>query len=909
MPHACSLPGQFSRYFRSPFLHCLVLLSTPEQQSAALSASRIYLCQKSHMDNRTYTCDAVSATMSVEKNNPEVQETTITKLSSNDRISRPDTAVAIKLEKVSLGWLKDKAPLPTDINLSIKRGTSNFIVGPSGVGKSTLLYALLGECPILEGTIATTVTDIAWFVHCCDLQEDLNSLTVGDQTRIGSKGTALSDGQKQRIALARALYSRKEVILLDDPFSGLDVTTENNIIRRCFGKTGIFSHWGTTIVIATHSSRLLPLADQIFALDSKGSISERGTYQELIGAEGYLHRTHGHRQHPLEQKLTSYSDEVDPKRASGSPNALHDTQKPESTPQAAKEKTTSDTSAHRFYIKAIGLSPMMTFLALETVWGFLSVFPVEWLKWWAEDSTSHGNNNLGLCIGVYAALQVAALACSALATPVSGCTILCSRGPYARAPLHLFAKQDSGETLTRFSQDIQMVDLNLPSQILTLTQNLFTCIAQAGLIGSGVGWVAVSYPALIAILFVIQRLYLGTAKQMRLLDLSEKAPVYSQYLDTLGGLPTIRAFVWQDRFRKANYDLVAKAQKPWYSLLIIQRWLLLVLDLVTTALTVLIVSFAVKLRSSIGTAGFAVALVQMITLSNYLNQLVNTYTMLETTLGAIARIKKFENNIVAMPGNTSSDSGKQPPPSWPEKGEVILEQVSASYNDIVEGSNRLALDGVTIHIRPGQKIGICGRTGSGKSSTVLTLFRLLELSSGRILVDGLDIATLNQEIVRSRLNGLGQDPYFLAGSVRLNLDSYQELMSNDHSNDKELIRALDAVKLWSLIQQNGGLDADLKKESLSHGQRQLFCIARAILRPGKIVVLDEIISNVDPEMEKLIQTIIISEFSNRTIIMVTYRLNTIVNYDRVAVMADGKCVEFDDPKVLLEREDLYLASF
>jgi ABC-type multidrug transport system fused ATPase/permease subunit len=228
------------------------------------------------------------------------------------------------------------------------------------------------------------------------------------------------------------------------------------------------------------------------------------------------------------------------------------------------------------------------------------------------------------------------------------------------------------------------------------------------------------------------------------------------------------------------------------------RWILLVLDLVTTALTVLIVGIAVKLRSSIGTAGVAVALVQIITLSNYSNQLVNTYTMLETTLGAIARIKKFENNIVAMPGNTSSDSGKQPPPSWPEKGEVILEQDSA-YNDIVEGSNRLALDGVTIHIHPGQNIGICGRTGSGKSSTVLTLFRLLELSSGRILVDGQDLATLNQEIVRSRLNGLGQDPYFLDGSVRLNLDPYQELMSNGHFNDKELIRALDAVKLWPLI--------------------------------------------------------------------------------------------------------------
>jgi ABC-type multidrug transport system fused ATPase/permease subunit len=894
-------PLDVSRLFTS--LSILSLLSQPlftlfgslvNSRAAIGCFERIedYLCQDSHIDNRTCPCDAVSVSTSVEENSSVPQQTTVTKHDVDDQNLQPDSLLVIQLDKVSLGWSKDKDPLLTDINLSIKKGTSNFIVGPSGAGKTTLLYALLGECPIIDGTIVITVTDIAWceqtpwlvnqtirdnilsgsaldetllstIIHCCDLRDDLDSLPAGDQTRIGSKGTALSGGQKQRIALARALYSRKDVILLDDPFSGLDVTTENNIIRRCFGNNGLVSRWGTTVVIATHSSRLLPLADQIFVLDSKGSVSERGTYQELIRAEGYLHKTHGHRLPSLEQGSNTDSNidvpteksqwqmNTSKKRASETPNTHHNTPKTESKPRAAKEKTISDSSVYRFYIKAIGVTPLMAFLALEAVWAFLSVFPVEWLKWWAEDSTSHGNKHLGLYLGVYAALQVAALASSALATWFAFSFMARKSGlslhstllkATLSAPLSLFAKRDSGEILARFSQDIQMVDMNLPLQILTLTQNLFTCIAQAGLIGSGVGWVAVSYPALIAVLFVIQKFYLGTAKQMRLLDLSEKAPVYTQFLDTLGGLPTIRAFKWQARFRRTNYDLVTNSQKPWYSLLIIQRWLLLVLDLVTAALTVLIVGIAVKLRSSIRLAGVAVALVQIITLSNYLNQLVNTYTMLETTLGAIARIKKFESDVVAMPGNTTSDHGNQPPPSWPDKGEVILEQVSASYDDNPEDSDRPALDGVTIHIQPGQKIGICGRTGSGKSSIVLTLFRLLKLTSGRILVDGQSLAMLNQETVRSRLNGLGQDPYFLAGSVRLNLDPYQDLTESDHSNDKRLIWALETVQLWSLIEQNGGLDVELKKESLSHGQRQLFCIARALLRPGKVVVLDEITS-------------------------------------------------------------------
>ncbi|KAJ5972718.1 multidrug resistance protein [Penicillium vulpinum] len=947
-----SRPLDVSRLFTS--LSILSLLAQPlftlfgsivNSRTAIGCFERIedYLCQDSHLDSRTH--DAVST--SAVKRSEGMQPTTAIKLEANDQYLSSDSLVVFQLEKASIGWFKSKDALLANISLSIKKGTSNFIVGPSGVGKSTLLYALLGECPVLDGTILTTSADIAWceqtpwlvnqtirdniisgsaideklfstVIHCCDLRDDLESLPAGDQTKIGSKGTALSGGQKQRIALARAIYSRKDVILLDDPFSGLDITTESNIIRRCFGTNGLFTRWGTTVVIATHSSRLLPLGDQIFVLDPNGSISDRGSYQELAIADGYLNKTHGHRL----PKQTKESNEIhvlikksveqmntSKKRASDTPNKFHDTPKAES-PQYAEKNIMSNSSVYGFYIKAIGVAPLMVFLALEVLWAFLSVFPVQWLKWWAEDNTTHGNKHLGLYLGVYAVLQVAALASSAIATwfafsfmaRKSGLSLHSSLlKATLSAPLNLFSKLDSGEILTRFSQDIQMIDMNLPLQLLTLTQNLFTCIAQAALIGSGVGWVAVSYPALIAVLFVIQRFYLRTAKQMRLLDLSEKAPVYSQYLDTLGGLPTIRAFKWQARFRKTSYDLVNNAQKPWYSLLIIQRWLLLVLDLVTAALTVLIVGIAVKLRLSIGTGGVAVALVQIITLSNYLNQLVNTYTMLETTLGAIARIKKFENDIVALPGATFNGHGNQPPSSWPDKGEVTLEKVSASYNS--GDSHRPALDDITIHIRPGQKIGICGRTGSGKSSILLTLFQLLKLSSGRILMDGQDLAMLDQETVRSRLNGLSQDPYFLAGSVRLNLDPYKNPTGSDESNDERLIRALDTVQLWSLIEQNGGLDAELKMESLSHGQRQLFCIVRALLRPGKVVVLDEITSSVDLAMDKLIQSIITSEFADRTVIVIAHRLNTIVDCDRVAVMADGKCVEFDDPKVLLARKN------
>lgn len=349
--------------------------------------------------------------------------------------------------------------------------------------------------PCFQRSFTTAISGTTWTVF-----------PAGDQTRIGSKGTAFSGGQKQRIALARALCSRKDFILLDDPFSGLNVTTKNNIIRRCFGKNRLFSRWDITVVMVTHSSRLLPLADQIFVLDSNRTIGERGTYQKLITAEGYLYKTHGHRLPSLEQGSDTHSDEINvpteksqaqmnigKKGASGTPNTHPDTHpnthqntpKTESTSRAANEKTTSDTSVYRFYIKSIRVTSLMTFLALEAVWAFLSVLPVEWLKWWAEDST-HGNKHLGLYLGVYATLQVTALTSPALATWFAFSFIARKSGlslhstllkATLSAPLSLFAKQDSGEILTRFSQDIQMVDMNLPLQILTLTQNLFTCIA------------------------------------------------------------------------------------------------------------------------------------------------------------------------------------------------------------------------------------------------------------------------------------------------------------------------------------------------------------------------------------------------------------------------------------------------
>uniref|UniRef100_A0A093V8Q9 Multidrug resistance-associated protein 1 n=1 Tax=Talaromyces marneffei PM1 TaxID=1077442 RepID=A0A093V8Q9_TALMA len=829
-----------SRLFTS--LSILSLLSQPlftlfgslNNSRAALGCfERIeeYLCQESHVDYRKYReCGPESSssdlkgaqTVQVKNSNTEesMKDDFKTELSASD--------VVFEIEAASFGWADAQKPIICDISMIIERKTLSLIVGPSGAGKSTLLKGLLGECSKINGTVYSSAAEIAWcdqtpwlvndticenilagsamddtlystVIHCCDLRTDLDTLPAGDQTKVGSKGISLSGGQKQRIALARALYSRKKVMILDEPFSGLDATTEKHIIQRCLGPNGLLQRWETTIILVTHSLRVLPLANQIFVIDENGSISERGSYQSLVTAGGYIEHIHGERIHQLLQQANQEEDDVDESvipsavqenNTKGDSNLNGQSMQKLTTPKDTPD--ISDASVYRFYIDAIGFWVTVIFLLLEAVWAFLSVFPVQWLKWWAEDNNMHPNKHLGLYLGVYATLQVTALGSSALVTWFTFSFVARKSGiqlhkvlldAMLSSPLSLFSKSDSGQILTRFSQDIQMVDMNLPLQLLTMAQNLFVCVAQAGLIGSGVGWIAVSYPALIAVLVVIQRFYLKTAKQMRLLDLSEKAPVYSQYLDALGGLLTIRAFKWQTRFR----------------------------------------------------------------------------------------------NAFSLPGGTHDDKGEQPPLNWPDKGELILEDVQASY----EEKGQLALNRVSMHILPGQKIGICGRTGSGKSSSLLALFRLLEVVSGRILLDGLDLASVNQETVRSRLNGLSQEPYFLTGSVRLNVDPYKAI-----NDDEPLIRVLEAVQLWKVFKDQGGLDAELKKESLSHGQRQLFCLARALLRPGKVVVLDEITSSVDQATDKVMQNIISQEFSGKTVLLITHRLHLIMDFDRVAVMAD-----------------------
>jgi ATP-binding cassette subfamily C (CFTR/MRP) protein 1 len=457
------------------------------------------------------------------------------------------------------------------------------------------------------------------------------------------------------------------------------------------------------------------------------------------------------------------------------------------------------------------------------------------------------------------------------------------------APMSFFSKTSTGSITTRFSQDIQLIDGQLPLAVMCVVSNLFICIAQALLIASATFYVALCFPVLIAVFYVIQKYYLRTSRQLRLLDLEEKAPVYTQFIESLGGLTTIRAFAWQAQSIDHNNQLVDHSQRPFYLLFMIQRWLTLVLDLITTALAILVVGVAVKLRGDIS-AGFAgVSLTQLISFAGYMKLTVLFWTQLETSIGAVSRIKQLTASTEDE--NFPTRSCEEPPASWPQSGELNITNVSASYD------SSLALSHITLSISPGEHIGICGRTGSGKSSLLHVLTGLLPLDSGTITIDGISTDSVPLATLRTRLNAIPQDSLLLPHTTtRRNLDP------NSTSPISALEAVLEKVGLTPAIARSGGLDAPLSEDALSHGEKQLFSLARALLRPSKIVLLDEVAGGVDRDTEVKVRDLFKEEFKGRTVVSVVHRLEMIRDFDRVVVMDEGKIMEVGEPGELLSRE-------
>ncbi|POR31166.1 ABC transporter C family member 12 [Tolypocladium paradoxum] len=834
-------------------------------------------------------------------------------------------------------------PILRNINTYLPRsqtGSLTMIIGPIGSGKSTFLKAILGETTSSNGVISINSSTVAfcdqtpwimnatirhniiaetegfnesWFnavVEACDLSIDLEALPSGSSTVVGDKGLKLSGGQKQRIvspghcfilpsallttvkAMARAIYSRKPVAIFDDVFSGLDKVTERTVFSRVFSENGILRRSGTTIVLTTHAVHHLPDSDFVIALGKDGSIVEQGTFSTLRTTGGYVQALDISLPHSDVQteEHTSKAREQDYTREKQV--------EPENIEQ--QRGRSSDRTTFKYYLASmtwLNIAQEALYIILHS---FFYIFRFVWLTWWGEGK-GRSSTDIGYWLGLYAAFSVIDIAGVSLGImqaliimgPTSGKTLHTRvLNAVMSAPLSFLLKNETGSLVNRFSQDMRLVDIVLPMSLSVFLFEAAACFGVAGLAVSAVSWFAISIPFVIAALAVIQRFYIRTSKQLRLLEIEHKAPLYSHFLESINGLATIRAFGWIQPYTEKSMKLLDNAQKPSYLLYCIQRWLTLVLDLVLAGMTILLVTLAVILREKIDPSLLGIALVNMM---GHRAALVDPRNL--------ARRRDADKELSEnTPSENLPKENRVLDASWPACGALEVQNVSVQY----DSKDEPILRNVTFSIRHGEKIGLCGRSGSGKSSMIQALLRLANVVEGRIFLDGEDITRVPRSLLRQKLSCLTQDPFLFTNTIRFNMDPLGEHL------DEEVNAALERVGLWSTIRAKLGedkqpLDEEMDETFFSHGQRQLLCLARALLKQTFVLILDEPTSSVDSQTDAKIQEVIRTEFKGRTIIMIAHRLDTLLDFDKVAVLDKGSLVEFESPGALLKNQQSHFA--
>ncbi|QKX54680.1 uncharacterized protein TRUGW13939_01768 [Talaromyces rugulosus] len=847
--------------------------------------------------------------------------------------SQPSHIVSFSRE--SFGWSKSGPTVLNHIDISIMDSRITIILGPVGSGKSTLLESILGETVALDGkgrtdrnfSTAAYCSQVPWLMNgtirdniigqpgkysvdeewystvlwACGLETDLRGFKEGDNVVVGSKGSSLSGGQKQRVALARAIYSRCQLILLDDIFSGVDSYNVSLISNRLLGKNGLLRKNQATVVFVTHTPSIIALADDIIVLEN-GRVLEFGTLEELQQGNGYVAAL---------GKLSGVFEETPLLESTSNLTNNHgkpatDDPSPSGEKAADLNRRNGSFSVYRYFSKASGHMAITGVFAFLILCVFCAEFSIVWVDWWSSANTESSSIRVdGMYLGVYATLGVASTLCMTIACWFLFITAISNSAKNFHtdllrttlgATLQFCLETDVGSVINRFSQDMELVGMDLCSVAINYSYALCGIIGKGVLLAVFGKYLTVALPLVAATVYIIQRFYLCTSRQVRLLDIEAKAPVYQLFLETSDGGNTVRAFGWQRSFQQILESRLDTSQRPIYSLYCIQQLLAFVLDLLVTIIAVILVAIVVTWKNIFDAGAVGVALVTVMSFNTTLMSLVKNWTMLETSIGAVARVKDF------VEGTPLEDYAKNfhtdISPNWPASGMVEFNNVVAAY----KSEANPILKGISLSIKPGQKIAICGHSGSGKTSLVLTLLAMIKYT-GSIKIDSVDISSLTPADLRSRINVVPQDPFLIPGTVRFNIDPYENV------SDDTIVRTLQRLSLWDKVESIGGLDAKIPLTSWSVGEKQLLCLERAMVRKSSILILDEATSSVDSGTERIMQDVIDKDFAAQTVLAVVHRLRYIRHFDKVAFLQGGELVEYDTPDALLERDSAFASLY
>ncbi|WFD42701.1 hypothetical protein MPSI1_001349 [Malassezia psittaci] len=830
----------------------------------------------------------------------------------------------------------------------------SLIVGPVGSGKSSMLLALLGElqcvsgkllmprsfmeggcqgifgsiafCPqnawILNDTVRNNIlfghdyheTRYRQVLHACSLDTDLDSLEYHDATEVGEKGTSLSGGQKARIALARAFYSEAKVILIDDALSAVDAHTAHHLVEQCL--KGELAQ-DRTVILATHAVSLVQKQAAFAAVMESGQVIAQGTPSELSANKFLVEEadTAGSSAPP-----EFYESDVQADKQWAATQTKRD-QKSLSAHAENIHRQMRGSDLYLDYLRAVAQKPTLAItlwigmLALYIAVRSADVGSTAWLREWANSYSPSPNPHSDVApskqsseyyLMRYVLLVLIFVAFSGARDVYQfDLTMRASRNLYSRlieslmnAPPRFFDVTPIGRIMNRLAKDTQTVDTEIRPSFKMLSEAIVTLIA----ILTVICWATPQFLYLavfvLGIYYVIGAAYLASSRDLKRIESVQRSPLYTLLGETLAGTVTIRAYGHTQRIVAQCMDLIDNSTRAYLCLWSENRWVAIRVQ--TMGALVTLITALLLLYTGVDAALMGFTLSYAVLIMTIILRIVRRYTMLEITLNSVERMKEY----IQIP--SEHQGGKQPPAHWPtDTGGIQVNQLCVRYAP----EYPLALSNVSVDIKPGEKVGIVGRTGSGKSTFALSFFRFVEAASGSIVVDGIDISTITLESLRRRITIIPQDAQLFKGTIRLNLDPFNlyddaemwnalyrcQLVSRSQSTGSDPAASNDTISSLDDIVEQGG-------SNFSAGQCQLISLARGLLkmRDSRILILDESTANLDSESDALIQKTIRDQItSNTTLITVAHRLKTVIDYDKVLVLDHGRVLEFDSPANLL----------
>ncbi|KAL5549603.1 hypothetical protein UlMin_004834 [Ulmus minor] len=864
-----------------------------------------------------------------------------------EKFPRGTSDIAIEITNGNFSWdLSSQNTTLRNISFRVFPGMKVAVCGTVGSGKSSLLSSILGEIPKISGTVKLCgtkayVAQSPWIqsgkieenilfgkemdrekylrvLQACALMKDLEILSFGDQTVIGERGINLSGGQKQRIQIARALYEDADIYLFDDPFSAVDAHTGSHLFKECL--LGLMS--SKTVIYVTHQVDFLPVADLILVMKD-GRITQAGKYNDILNSGTDFMELVGAHKEALStiKAVEADPDEIthlgdkDEKLASTSKVVKKEETEAVVEPkrqlvqQEEREKGKVGFLVYWQYLtKAYGGALVPFILLAEILFQILQIGSNYWMAWAApaseDEEPSVGGTKLIL---VYVALAIGSSFCvlaRSMLLVTAGyktATLLFNQMHLCifRASMSFFDATPSGRILNRASTDQSAIDMNIWYAVGLVA---FTMIQLIGVIAvmSQIAWqVFIIFIPVFLICLWYQQYYISSARELARIVGVCKAPIIQHFAETISGSATIRSFDQESRFQKTNMKLIDGYSRTKFHTAALREWLCFRLDALSSLIFTFFLVFLISLPKGVidpGVAGLAVTYALNL---NTLQALVLLFLWnMENKIISVERIFQYLNIPSEPPLVIESN---RPDHSWPSWGEVEIQDLQVRYAPHMP----LVLRGLTCTFPGGMKTGIVGRTGSGKSTLIQTLFRIVEPTAGQITIDGINISSIGLHDLRSRLNIIPQEPTMFEGTVRSNLDPLEEY------TDEQIWEALDKCQLGDEVRKKEEkLDCTVSEngENWSMGQRQLVCLGRVLLKKSQILVLDEATASVDTATDNLIQHTLGQHFSDCTVITIAHRITSVLHSDMVLLLSDGLIEEHDSPARLLENKSSSFAQ-